>query len=194
MKKSAKFFYQSVFMATLFVFSSLAHAVEEEAHKGNPGPSIGTLYHAINFLILVTLLFVLLRKPVKNFFEARAKLVGKAVEEARKAHQLAWNQHEEINKKLKNLEDESRRIMASFREEGEEEKKKLLSQVQIFAEKMKQDAALIADGEIKRAKEELKEMAIGLSKDLARKIIKEELQSDDQDRLTKHYLEGLKAL
>lgn len=150
-------------------------------------------FRFIEFLILAGLLFALLRKPAKDFFAARAQTLGKAVEEAHKAHQAAWVQHEEVNRRLKNLENETKQIMASFREEGEEEKKKLVSQAEEFAEKIKEDASLVADGEVKKAKEELKEMAIRLSGDLAYKMVEKEMKPEDRERLIGNYLENLRG-
>ena len=161
---------------------------------GNPGPSWDLLYRVINFATLVGVLYWLLKKPVREFFASRAVALKTAVEEARLAHEVALKQNQEMEARLKNLEKESQTLLATFREEAQAERGHILKTVQAYTERLKGDVKKIADSEVKKAKEELKNVAVGLTKETAEEILRQELRTEDSERLTQSYLNKLKGL
>jgi len=185
----------------LFVSVLLMQAVvlagehaEEAAHHGNPGPSIATLYRFINFAIFAICLVIVLRKPVKDFFASRSQGIKSLIDQATKAYDESAKINRDITAKLASLEKEKNEMMLSFKSEAEDEKKRMIEQAQKMTERLKSDAGLIAESEIKKAKEELREAAIVLARNMAEKKMAQELSSDDHVRLTRGYLERLRRL
>lgn len=169
-------------------------AEEGEANHGNPGPGLDLLFREVNFLILIVILFFLLRKPVKEYFSGRAATLKQAVDEAKKTGESARRQHDDIANRLKKIDHETKNLVDSFKQDGEMEKAKLLEQARLYSEKITEDAKKIADNEVKKAREELKEMTVKLARDMAKKTIDREMTDADEERLTKSYVERLKKL
>ena len=90
--------------------------------------------------------------------------------------------------RLARLEQEVKSIQASLRTEGEREKTKLLSETQILAAKMKQDARFLADQEVKMARQKIREEIASQAESTARELIQRHLSSSDQDRLVEDFV------
>lgn len=161
---------------------------------GNPGPSWDLVFRVINFLTLVGVLFYFLKKPVKEFFEKRANALRTAVDEAKAAHSIAAQQSREMEARIKNLGKESEEMLRTFREEAASERAHILKNAQAYTMRLKEDVKKIADSEMKKAKEELRGVVVELTKESAEKILRQELKGEDQERLTRSYLDQLKGL
>lgn len=184
----------SFFMALSFLFysPSLYAGEGHEGGKHSTAPALADLYNGINFFILLLLLFFLLKKPVKEFFGHRSAAIRMEVDEAKKLYDAAIKENEAITKRLKGLEEEMKKLQASIKEESEAERAKILEQADLYAENLKGDAHKLAEGELKKAKEELKEMAASLSRELVEKRLREELSTTDQQNLVKSSIEKIK--
>lgn len=162
--------------------------------EGNPGPSWDLVFRIINFLTLVGVLFYFLKKPAKEFFAKRASALREAVDEAKAAHEIAAQQSREMEDRIKNLGKESEEMLRTFREEAASERTHILKNAKAYTERLKEDVKKIADSELKKAKEELRGVAVELTKESAEKILRQELKGEDQERLTRSYLDQLKGL
>lgn len=178
-----------------FILVSSVGAQEHAAEShGNPGPDLALIFKEINFLIFAVLLFLLLRKPVRDYFASRAASIRLSIDESRKAFEKAQEENEEISTRLQNIEKETAELIKTFKEEGEIERKKIIEQAQSNTEKLKDDLQRIAESELTKANEELKAMTVQLSKELATNMIKQEIGKEDNDRLTKNYIGKLKKM
>lgn len=178
----------------LFPALVLAASGAADGHHGNPAPDLDLLLREFNFLIFAVLMFFLLRKPVKEFFAARASSIRHSVEGARRTHEQAVVQNEEIQTRLKNLERETSALIQKFKHEGELEKRRIVEQAHEMAEQIRADTARVAEMEVLKAKQELKDTVIILSRDLAEKSIRNELSDADDERLSQNYVKKLKSL
>ncbi len=183
-----------LFLSMLLLLVSPAFALAEEASHGGSGPSMSTLYSFINFTILVVALYKLLKQPLTDFFKARAEAIRQGVEEGSLVYAAALKQQEELKARLSRLEADSKMMMDSFKAEGEAERKRMLEQASALAQKIKDDAKRLADGEVKKGKEELREAAIALARELAERRLTQELKDDDQERLARGYVERMKRI
>lgn len=163
-------------------------------HHGNPGPDLGTLYKAINLVIFLSLLFVLLKKPVKSFFADRSTGIKTLIDQAGISYQEALKTNQEIKSRLETLEKQKSDMLSEFKAEAEEEKARLLDQAKKMTERLQSDAKMMAESEVKKAREELREMAISLSRAMAEKKVATDLSAEGHARLTRGYLERLKKL
>lgn len=152
------------------------------------------VFRIINFILLATILYFLLKKPVKDFFASRHLILKATVEEARQAYSRSIQQSQEIEGRLKNLEKESREMTQQRVEEAEAEGKLVVQEARLFADRLKEDFKKVSEGELKRAREELRKNAADLAQIVAEQIIRKEMTTEDQQRLTRSYLERLNRL
>lgn len=172
-----------------------AHAFAEHAAEAAHGIDWehGLVYPAANFFILIFFLVLLLRKPLIRGFRERAAGLKLSMNDARTLYDKAYAQHQEIDTKLKNVEVQSRKLMADIQAEAELERKTIVQDAMKMAERIKTDATRIADQEVKRATETLKAEAVRLAMGLAREQVSQRLGDEQQKQLGDEFVSLLKT-
>ena len=147
-----------------------------------------------NLLILLSVLFFLLRKPLKEFLLARSKNIAQSIEEgAREKHQ---EEAKLLNyeKKLNNIESEMNALVDSLKKEGELLQARILEDAKINSQRIEETARLMGSQEVLKAKEKLKEEAVRLSSEWAEKFIRENLKNEDREKMMNESIQKLEAL
>jgi F-type H+-transporting ATPase subunit b len=151
----------------------------------------GIHWNLINFAIFVGMLFFFLRKPVQEFWKSREGQIRFELQESERVGREAKTQHDELKTMLSRLDSESKDLVLTLEREGEMEKKQLMEDGQRRSERLKLDATRIIDQEGRKAREMLKEQVATLALETAEKMIQENIQAQDQQRLADQYVTGL---
>jgi len=178
----------ALFALLLPLLPTLARAAEEAHHEGGGGG----VWKIINFVILVIGILLAWFKGIKPMLEKRGEEIKKALEDARRAKDEADKKALEFKEKLSLLERKIQEIQQELKMEGEAEKERIISEAEAAAAKIAEQAKLAASREVKKAKEELRQVAAGLAVEMAREILARELTPDDQKRLVKGYIDDLR--
>lgn len=177
-------------LVSVFSLASPVFAAEEGGHEGS---AAGTVWRIINFIILVTAVFLAARYlKLKDFFANRKESIKAELEEARKAKEEAERKVREFEANLNLLNKRIEEIHHEIKAEGEIEKKKIIEEARQAAEKIKEQARLAAEQEIKKAKQEIKGEIAKVAVEMAEEILRHELTAADQERLIKEYLEKVR--
>lgn len=148
----------------------------------------GMHWRFINFILFVGGLFYFLRAPVKKFWMTRSRTIQSHIEEALRLEREAQEKMRGIEERLAHIHQEADALIRSLDERGELEKKQMIQEAENLSKRFKQDADLIADHEIRKARETLKTQAARLSIELAERLIREKIIDADQERLSKEYV------
>lgn len=151
----------------------------------------GLHWSLINFTIFVSLLFFLLKKPVKEFWEGRAGQIRFDIEEGEKLGREAKSRYENLRKSIARLDSDVHDLVLSLEREGEMEKKRLMEEGKRRSDRLKEDTVRILDQEFRKARESLKEQAAAIALETAEKMVRENLSGEDQKRLSDEYMTGL---
>lgn len=171
-------------MAFLFAFftamtaSPVAMASADEGGH-HAGPSLALLFQLINFALLLGALFFLLRKPAKAFFAARRASLEHAMTEASRARQAVEERARAIEARMAALDREIKSIKDDILSTAELEKKVIVERATALAARAKADIAVIADQELKKAREDLKRHAIDLALQAARDELSRSLDAGE---------------
>ncbi|MHC1744436.1 MAG: F0F1 ATP synthase subunit B [Syntrophobacteraceae bacterium] len=141
-----------------------------------------------NFVILVSILVKLLKKPIGNFLVSRREDIQKLLADLQDKQKEAAAVSAEYKAKLAMLDDETKKIVAELLSEGEIEKQKIIQAAERQAAYIKQQAEIAVQQEIKAARERLQEEMAELSVAAAEKLIRKSMKADDQDRLVKDFM------
>lgn len=152
------------------------------------------VYKSINFFLLVLLFYLLLKNPVKRGLKERHERLKKALEEAQEAKRLWEEKKREYEEKLKGLEEEVRRIREQVLLEAQREKERIIKEAQREAEKILSEAEKAIEGEKKLLERQIRERLVDSIISLSEKLIRENLQPQDQLRLLDRYVKGLEGL
>ncbi len=171
-----------------------AHAAEHKTLyqllAEDPWPLLkDMLWRVINFAVLLWILLKATGKPIKNYFANRRETLLQGIQEAREAKEAAERLYREYQDRLASLDDELREMEARFKADAEAEKQRIQSEADEFVAKVKQQAKLMADQEVKMAKHRLKDEAARLAVEAAEKMIRENISASDRQRMVENYLE-----
>jgi F-type H+-transporting ATPase subunit b len=173
----------------------VAQAWASAAAADHHAPSIHQIWLPLgNFLIFAFIIVRYAFPPIRNFLRSRHGEVLASLEEAAAKKHQAEAIVQDYKGRLSRLEQEVQSIQAALRTEGEREKTKLLSETQILAAKIKQDAQFLADQEVKMARQTIREEIADQAESTARRLIQRHMSPSDQDRLAEDFVRTIGQL
>ncbi len=145
-------------------------------------------FRVMNFAVLMTALFFILKKPVAKALSGRIDSIRNQLEdlEIRKAEAL--KELAAYEDKISRMEQESADILARYKQQGEDVKKRILAEAASAAEKMKEQAVQTIEREFEDARNQLKMAVFEQALEKAEASLKEKITEDDQDKLVDEYL------
>ena len=181
-------------LASAVVLGTLGSAsVALAAGGGAPGPidPMAILRHGFNLALLITLLAVVLKTPIRDFLSFRRTSVKEQLDEAWDAKTDAEARYGELQGRLDNFAEEIDLILSRVREDAEAERARILAQAERSAAQMEAAARRSVEEELRRVRSELRAEAIDLALKMAEANIGQAVGNDDHQRLTSNYLSSM---
>jgi F-type H+-transporting ATPase subunit b len=174
---------------TIVTTGLVLFALPAFAAGGGEGPGAKELmWQAVNLILLLGVLVAVGRKPMGAYFaERRAQIQG----DIKNADQLladSKKQFSEWQGKIVELEREMETIREETRQRAQDERQQIVAAAHDSADRIKADAVAAIDQELRRAHVELREEAANLAVDLAAKMIAEQVDDRDRDRLLDEFI------
>jgi F-type H+-transporting ATPase subunit b len=157
-------------------------------HGGTKGWEATDTYRVMNFAVLFIGLFLVLRKPVSQALNGRIQGIKEQLEELEEKKTAAEAKLVEYDAKMAALDKEAASLMAEYVKQGEDAKARILKEAEAAAEKLKEQASKNIAYEFQQAKAELQAEIVEKALAKAETIIKEKINSDDQEKLVDEYL------
>ena len=172
------------------VHSSLALAQEVAGHGGEETMTFlgDWLPRLVNFAIIAAVVVYFTKKPIRDFFKNRSTEISKAMQESKETRERAVAALTEMERKIKELEIETSKLVADAKVRGEKDKVALIEEGKKAAQDIQAQVKQGIDLEVMKAKAALTAEAALLSLDLAEGKIKEKIGRQDQDRIVKEYI------
>ncbi len=142
----------------------------------------------INFGILLWLLKKLLFGPVTRLLDKRANDIAQLKSDSEEDRKKAADTLDEANARLTKARKESLDTIASSRLEGFKQRESIIAQARDDAEGLMRKARSEMELEVEQAKDELRKSTVDLSLQIAERIIKRNLKSDDQKEMAQRFL------
>lgn len=170
-------------------FFTIAQALASAAEAEHHAPSITELLFPLgNFLIYAFILKKFAVPLVRDFLRSRRQEVLAAVQGAAQGKEQAEAVVQSYKAKLAGVQREIATIQAELRAEGEREQAKLISEAETLAAKIKEDAAFLADQEVKIARQKIRVAMAASAEATARDLIRRQLSAGDQGRLFEEFV------
>lgn len=151
------------------------------------------LWPIVNFAILLFVLVKFGRKPIKEFFENRTRMIEQSLKDAREAKELAQKTLNEVKARLGNTDQEIEKIVEAARKSGEKEKEAIVTEGERLKVKILEQAKSNIDFELQKAKETIKADAALMALEIAETRIKDKLGQKEQKALIDDYITRLEA-
>lgn len=177
----------AIFAAMMAVLPAVA--LGSEAAHGEEITFMGDwLPRLVNFGVIAAMLVYFLRKPARDFFRNRTAEIGRAIEESRQARERAAAALSEMERKLKELEAETARMIADAKGRGEKDRQALIEEGRKVAADVQAQVKAGVDIEVQKARAGLAAEAALLAVDLAESTVKQKITKQDHDRILKEYI------
>jgi len=189
MKKMKKIIGITYTLAGTFLLAATAFA-EEAAEGGHETMTFmgDWLPRIVNFAIIAGVLVYFGRIPIRDFFKNRSIEIAKAMQESKEARDRAVAALAEMERKLKELEAETGRLIADAQARGEKDRQALVEEGKKVVADVQAQVKQGIDIEVQKAKDALAIEAALLSIDLAEGRIKEKINNQDHERIVKEYI------
>lgn len=152
------------------------------------------LYRCLNFVLMLAILIYFVAKPFKKGMAARREGIAKALQEAEATRQQAEAKFAEYDAKLSKAAGEIEQIYAAIRQEGEQERERILANAREMAAKIQQEAEKSAATAVAKARLELRQEASLLAVTLAEELLKKGFTEADHVRLVEEYMQKVGEL
>lgn len=172
------------------LFHAAYAAAAESGHGGHEEMTFmgDWLPRLVNFAIIAGVVVYVMRKPVRDFFAGRTAEIEKAMQESKVAREHAVAALAEMDRKIKDVQAETKRMLADAQARGEKDRQALVEE----GKKTAQDVQVqVKEGiavEVQKAKTALAVEAALLSLDLAEGRIKDKIGDQDHERIVKEYI------
>jgi len=145
----------------------------------------------VNFAIIAGVVVYFMRKPARDFFKNRSVEIAKALQESKEARERAVAALAEMERKIKDLEAETARMVAEARSRSEKDKLSLIEEGKKVAQDVQTQVKQGIDIELQKARTTLAAEAALLSLDLAEGMIKKKIDGKDHERIVKDYISNV---
>jgi F-type H+-transporting ATPase subunit b len=150
-------------------------------------------YPVLNLLLLLAVLAAFFRKPIREYFTDRRVRIQGELEEAARLRKEAEERYTSWQKRLTELDDELERIRGTARQRAESERDRIVEAAQAAAARIRNDATVAVEHELRRAREQLREDAADLAVELAGDLLREQLDDADRKRLLDEFIDTIQG-
>jgi F-type H+-transporting ATPase subunit b len=164
------------------------------ASEGGGRISGEVFWQVVSFVLLVILLAYVMKKPVRFFLIKRREDIKNSLEQSAKKEEESRKNSEDWEKKIISLSQEIADLHKKISEEGEAERQRIIEKAVEEGDRIRKQAQVIAEQEVKKARSALRKEMVDLSVELAERLLKECTQPQDQERLVREYLGKMREL
>jgi F-type H+-transporting ATPase subunit b len=168
---------------TALAWLGLALAPSAARAAGGEGGSSDLVWRVVNVALLLVVLVVVARKPIRGFFAERHDRIANDVESAARQRKEAEERYARLQRQVAALDTELEGIRVTARERAAAERERMLEDARAAAERIRREARLAVDQELRRARQELRREAADLSIELAGDLLARQVTEADRDRL-----------
>jgi len=175
--------------------SGLALASGGEAGGHSGGDVTNLLYRILNFVLMVIILAVVIRKTtLKDFFSNRKQEIRQKLASLKEEKEAAELRCSELEKQLKEFELQKKEIIEQFRADGAAEKEKIIKEARERAAQILAQASLTVEREFQSAKDRLLKEMVEAAAAKAQVLVAQQIKDSDQDHLVGEFIERVERL
>jgi F-type H+-transporting ATPase subunit b len=154
-------------------------------------PLIATI---VNFLLLVVVVFLIMRKPIGNMVRTRRDNLATALEEARRAQEEAEAELAAARSRADALDLEMAKLRQEITEAGKAEARRIADEAGQRVERLSADTAIAIEQEVARMADAIRAEAVAAIVTRAEATLREKIEGADHDRLAREYVASMNDL
>ena len=148
----------------------------------------------LNFVIFLGILLYFAGPKIQAFFGARHVDLVADLNEAKRLREEAEAKLAAYSARLDSLESERKALMDDYHAQGEREREKIIADTKRQVEKMRADAELVIQQDVRKAVAAIELQAVDLAVQMAENTLKTRLDDRTQNLLVDQYVGDMKSL
>lgn len=182
--------YSSLIALTILLLSTPAYAA-----GGHAGFDWGHFAATcLNFAIFVGALVYFAGPGLKALFDGKREKLLADLDEAKHLRQAAEAKFNEYTARLDALDSERRQLLDEYHSQGEAEKNRMIEDAKRQVEKLRVDAELVIQQELRKAVRAIEEQAVDMALEMAEKRVQEKLDPSTHNALVDGFVGDLKSM
>lgn len=180
-------------VVALMLLVEPAFAVDPLAeHPGFPWASWGV--SVFNLLVFLGIIYYFGGAGITGYFKSRREKLIENLDQARLLREEAEARLEEYSARLDALETERQALLEEYHRQGEREKNRLIAEAKTQIDKMRKDAEISINQEIKKAVADLEQQMVTRAVERAEDLARERMDAQRQHNLVDDYVRELGTL
>ena len=151
------------------------------------------LVKLLNFAIMLGILVKFAAKPFKDFLQNRQNSVKEKVDEADRLLKEAESLKSNYESKLAGLDSEMEAFRKAAIEEAEKEKSRIVAEALALAERIRQQAQLAYDQEMKDAMSAVQAQIARRTLQAAETAVRQIFKEEDHNKMVDEFIESLRG-
>jgi F-type H+-transporting ATPase subunit b len=151
-------------------------------------------WQIVSFVLLVTMLIYVLKKPVRAFLLKRQGEIKNSLEQSARKEEESRTHFDKWEEKLNSLSREIDNLHQRISQEAEVERKGIIERAQEEGDRIRKQAQVVAEQEVRKARLILRKEMVDLSMEMAEKLLREATQPQDQEKLVKEFMGKVREL
>lgn len=176
-------------LLTALALMLLATDVYASGGEGHGFPWVHLAVTTLNFVIFLGILAYFGGPKIQEYYATQRATLLEDRDASKRLREAAELKFEEYSTRLDKLDEERKALIDGYHRQGEQEKNQLVADAKREVEKMRADAELVIQQEMRRAVSALEEQTV----DLAIQIAKERLTSKVDDAMQGKIVEAYVA-
>ncbi len=148
----------------------------------------------INFVILVAVLVKFLAKPFKDYLQSRHDVVKEKISEAERLLKEAQSVKEAYEARFSKVEAEIEAFRRTVMEDLEKDKKRILDEAHALAVRIREQAKLAYDQELKEALAKVQAELVELTLGGAAQKVRDAFKKEDHDRMVEEFIQKVRSI
>jgi len=183
------------YLIPLFILSigQAALAASEAGHDDHSIPAKLITYQTINVVAMLIGLFIVLKKPLQEYFKEKKATFLVAAQKAEAARRAAEDERAQIQARLSKLESTAEESVARARAEASDMKKQMIADGEAMSKRIREEASSAAKQEVERAKIQLRESLIKEALEVSRQQLSSKITTEDHKRLQTDFIQNIQA-
>jgi F-type H+-transporting ATPase subunit b len=183
-------------LGLIFLNLGLIYAASGGEAAGGHGASAGEsparimdlILRSVNFAIFFVVLFILIRKPLKQAMANRREGIQKELDELEQRKEAAKRELALFESRIAGMKEEREAIIRDAQKDAEREKQKIIDSAQKTAARIMEQAQITIQQEIQKSNQSLREEVADMSIRMAEEILRKNITDTDQKVLIGEYL------
>ena len=146
-----------------------------------------------NFVLFAALMVYVLRSPIAEFFRARTARLREGLQAGARARREAEALRATLKRDIENLPALRTQLVADLRATAEAQREHLLGLGRKAADRIREDARLLAEHEISAARHTLRTEVIDVAIQEATALVRRTIRPEDHERFVRDFVSGARA-